>query len=344
MKKIMMKAAQFTEFGAKLQITERPSPSTPEDGVLIEVKAAGVCRSDWHAWQGHDPDIKSLPHVLGHEFSGTIAAIGERLTGWQIGDRVTAPFACGCGSCVQCSSGHTQVCPDQYQPGVTGPGAFAEFVAIPRAATNLVRLPESVSFAAAASLGCRFATAYRALAHADQANLQPGEHVAIFGCGGVGLSAVMIARALGAEVTAIDIRDSALQSAADLGATPCHFDAIDHLRADVTVDALGKTETCLAAINSLKPRGRHVQVGLMLAEDAVPPIPIGAIIAKELKLIGSHGMGAAGYPELLRHVASGKLRPDKLIARAISLDQLPDALEQMGVFQTEPGLTIVERF
>jgi alcohol dehydrogenase len=309
------------------------------------VKAAGVCRSDWHAWQGHDPDIKSLPHILGHEFSGTIAALGDDVTGWRIGDHVTAPFACGCGRCRQCHCGHTQVCPDQYQPGVTGPGAFAEFVAIPGAMTNLVRLPEEVGFAAAAALGCRFATAYRALAHLDQAALQPGERVAVFGCGGVGLSAVMIAAALGAEVTAIDIRDSALESARQLGATVTRrFDEIEDLRAEVTVDALGKTETCLAAINSLEPRGRHVQVGLMLGHDATPQIPMGTIIAKELKIIGSHGMGAAAYPELLDRIVDGSLTPEKLIANLISLEQLPDALHQLGFFQTNPGLTVIDRF
>ena len=204
-----MKAAQFTNFGAKLEIVDLPRPAAPPGGVVIEVAAAGLCRSDWHAWQGHDPDIRSLPHVLGHEFSGTIAALGAGVTRWAVGDRVTAPFACGCGGCPQCASGNTQVCPGQFQPGVTGPGAFAEFVALPFAETNLVRLPDSVGFAAAASLGCRFATAYRALAHTDQAKLQAGERIAIFGCGGVGLSAVMIAKSLGAEVTAIDIREQA---------------------------------------------------------------------------------------------------------------------------------------
>ncbi len=340
-----MKAAQFTRFAAPLEIVAIPPPSPPPAGVVIAVKAAGVCRSDWHAWQGHDPDIKSLPHVLGHEFSGTIAALGDGVTGWSIGDRVTAPFACGCGNCRQCNGGNTQVCPEQYQPGVTGPGAFAEFVAIPGAATNLIRLPEAVGFAAAASLGCRFATAYRALAHVDQAALKPGERVAVFGCGGVGLSAVMIAAALGAEVTAIDIRDSALESAMRLGASATRrFNDIGDLRADVTVDALGKTETCLAAINSLEPRGRHIQVGLMLGKDSNPQIPIGTIISKELKIIGSHGMGATAYPELLGRIADGLLAPEKLITNLISLEELPESLSQLGFFQTDPGLTVIDRF
>lgn len=340
-----MKAAQFNEFAAPLEIVDLPDPTPPPGGVVIEVEAAGICRSDWHAWQGHDPDVRSLPHVLGHEFAGTIAAVSPDITGWDLGDRVTAPFACGCGICSQCATGNTQVCPDQFQPGVSGPGAFAEFVALPFAQTNLVRLPDSVGFAEAASLGCRFATAYRALAHADQANVQPGERVAIFGCGGVGLSAVMIATALGAEVIAIDIRKRALGSAVEFGASRCyHPDEISKLEADVTVDALGKTATCIAAIKALAPRGRHVQIGLMLGDDAAPAIPIGRVIANELHLIGSHGMGAAAYPDLLELVAGGTLQPHKLIAGSIGLDELPSAIAGMGEFAGEPGVTVIERF
>jgi alcohol dehydrogenase len=340
-----MKAAQFTNFGAKLEIVDLPRPDAPPGGVVIEVAAAGLCRSDWHAWQGHDPDIRSLPHVLGHEFSGTIAALGAGVTRWAVGDRVTAPFACGCGRCPQCASGNTQVCPDQFQPGVTGQGAFAEFVALPFAETNLVRLPDSVGFAAAASLGCRFATAYRALAHTDQAKLQAGEHIAIFGCGGVGLSAVMIAKSLGAEVTAIDISEQALESASQIGADHlCHPSELGGMEFDVAVDALGKTETCVAAIMSLAPRGRHVQIGLMLGDHASPAIPVGRIIARELHMIGSHGMGATAYPELLRRVASGALQPQRLIGNSITLGELPEAIASMERFATGPGVTVIESF
>jgi len=340
-----VRTALFSQFGTKLEVVELPDPSPPAGGVVIRVEAAGVCRSDWHGWQGHDDDIRELPHVLGHEFSGTIVALGAGVEGWTAGDRVTAPFACGCGSCSQCASCNTQVCPDQYQPGVTGPGAFAEFVALPFAQTNLVRLPESVGFAAAASLGCRFATSYRALAHSDQANVQSGERVVVFGCGGVGLSAIAIAKALGAEVIAVDIRSEALTAAEALGAVQLlHPEETENLEADVSIDALGTTDTCLASINALAPRGRHVQIGLMLGEHSTPEIPIGRIIAKELHVIGSHGMGAAAYPEMLQRVADGSLQPEKLIAKSISLDDLPAELEQMGSFATQPGITIIDRF
>ncbi len=340
-----MKAAQFSDFAAPLEIIDLPEPELPPGGVIIRVKAAGICRSDWHAWQGHDPDIKSLPHVPGHEFSGTIEALAAGIRGWQIGDRVTVPFACGCGQCNQCADGHTQVCPDQFQPGFTANGAFAEYIALPFAETNLIRLPESVDFASAASLGCRFATAYRALAHPDQAALKAGEKVVIFGCGGVGLSAIMIARSLGAEVIAVDIRDEALAFAARLGAAATfHPDELKGLSAQVTVDAIGSAKVCATAIESLTPHGRHVQIGLLLGEESNPCLPMGQVISKELKLIGSHGMGVSGYQELLDQIAGGKLNPSRIVTSRIAIGDLPATMAAMSTFDNACGVTIVDRF
>ncbi|HBX80776.1 MAG TPA: alcohol dehydrogenase, partial [Propionibacteriaceae bacterium] len=128
-----------------------------------------------------------LPMIPGHEFAGEVAQVGDGVTGYAVGDRVTAPFACGCGRCEWCASGNAHVCPNQYQPGFTGNGSFAEFVMVPAAETNLVRLPDSLSYPAAAALGCRFATSWRAVK--DQGRLQSGEILAVFGCGGVGLAA-----------------------------------------------------------------------------------------------------------------------------------------------------------
>src|SRR6187549_330581 len=136
-------------------VVDVPEPDCPADGAVIRVVATGVCRSDWHAWQGHDP--VRLPHVPGHELAGVIAAVGSRVTTRRVGERVTVPFVCGCGTCAYCLAGDAQVCPDQTQPGFTGPGSFAELVAVHGADTNLVRLPESIDFVTAASLGCRFA-------------------------------------------------------------------------------------------------------------------------------------------------------------------------------------------
>ncbi len=210
-----MRAVLYREFGGPVSVESVADPAPPPGGVVVSVLATGLCRSDWHGWMGHDPDI-GLPHVPGHEFAGTIAAVGAGVTGWQAGDRVTAPFVCACGLCPACAAGDQQVCEQQAQPGFTYWGSFADYVVVPAAAVNLIRLAGELSYAAAAALGCRFATAYRAVA--DQGRVRPGEWVAVHGCGGVGLSAVMIAAAAGARVVAVDVSAAALDLARRCGA------------------------------------------------------------------------------------------------------------------------------
>src|SRR5512142_2534423 len=198
-----MKAAVFEKFQGPLKIQTVPDPAPTDDGVVIQVKANGICRSDWHGWMGHDPDIV-LPHVPGHELAGIIVDRGKSVRGWKSGDRVTVPFAVGCGHCPQCLSGNQHICDHYFQPGFTAWGSFAQYVAIRYADTNLVRLPEEMDFVESASLGCRFITAFRAVV--AQGRIQPGEWMAVHGCGGLGLAAIMIANALGAAVIGVDIR------------------------------------------------------------------------------------------------------------------------------------------
>src|SRR5688572_26135855 len=207
-----MRAAVMRAFGAPLRLEAVPDPEPTPDGVVVSVQATGVCRSDWHGWMGHDQAI-SLPHVPGHELAGVVAAAGPEVRGFAVGDRVTVPFCCGCGTCEPCRQGWTQICDVDFQPGFTAWGSFAELVALPRADLNLVRLPESLGFVEAASLGCRFMTAFAALT-----GVAAGDRVAVHGCGGLGLSAVMIARALGASVVAIDVDAETLELARSLGA------------------------------------------------------------------------------------------------------------------------------
>ena len=226
-----MKAAIYREFQGPISIEVLDDPEPAADGVVVAVRANGVCRSDWHGWMGHDKDIR-LPHVPGHELAGVVAAVGSDVRKWKIGDRVTSPFICGCGTCSECESGNQQVCPSQEQPGFTHWGAFAEFVALRFADTNLVALPETLDFVTAAALGCRFATAYRAVV--SQARAVEGEWLAVHGCGGVGLSAVMIAAARGVQVVAVDIDDSKLQLARSIGATATlRADQVDNVGAAV---------------------------------------------------------------------------------------------------------------
>ena len=341
-----MRAVVYDAVGAVPALREVPAPACPPDGVVVTVRATGVCRSDWHAWRGHDP--VALPHVPGHELAGTVAVVGPEVTRFAVGDRVTTPFVNGCGRCATCRAGDPQVCPDQTQPGFTGPGSFAEQVALHAADTNLVRLPDDVGFIEAAALGCRFATAYRALtAHA---RLQPGQWLAVHGCGGVGLSAVAIGVALGARVVAVDLSAAALERASRLGAEVVvrSADPVAAVReateggAHASVDALGSPATAAASVRSLRRRGRHLQVGLLL-DPAGTPLPMDLVVAHELELYGSHGLAAADYPAMLELVASGAVRLADLVGAVISLDEAPAALMAMDrLTGAAGGLTVVD--
>lgn len=306
-----------------------------------------MCRSDWHAWAGHD-DI-AFPHVPGHELAGVIAEVGAGVTKWRVGDRVTVPFVCGCGVCEWCRSGQAQVCPDQQQPGFTRWGSFAEYVALHAADTNLIALPEQVEFATAASLGCRFATAYRALV--GRARLAAGEWVTVVGAGGVGLSTVMIARALGGRVVAVDRNPEALAAASAAGAehalladaseVPAAVHELTGGGSHVSVDAVGSEQTCADAILSLRRRGRHVQVGLLPPVAGRPRVPMARVIGWELDILGSHGMAAVDYPEMMRLIEAGDLQPQRLIERVIGLKEAAALLPTLDR-ATVAGMTMVD--
>jgi alcohol dehydrogenase len=347
-----MKALYYEQFGGELKVGDMPEPVPAADGVVIEVRACGVCRSDWHGWQGHDADIKSLPHVPGHELAGIVAEVGKAVRNWQAGDRVTIPFVAGCGKCPECASGNEQVCDNQFQPGFTAWGAFAERVAVRYADGNLVQLPNELDFVSAASLGCRLSTAYRAVVL--QGKLQPGQWVAVHGCGGLGLSAITIAAALGAQAIGIDIQPSALELAKLLGAVavidasvvddvPQVIHGLTGRGADLSLDTLGSRVTCGNSIRCLRKRGRHVQVGLLVGDDVSPPIPLELALSRELELVGSHGLQASHYPELFRLITEGKLDPSQLIRHTVSLEDVAAVFADMETFAGY-GMTIVNQF
>jgi alcohol dehydrogenase len=346
-----MKAVVFEKFGGPMELQELAEPQPPRDGVVITVRACGICRSDWHGWMGHDPDIR-LPHVPGHEFSGVVEQVGSEVRSFGLGERVTVPFAVGCGYCAECLSGNQHICDAYFQPGFTAWGSFAERVAIPHADVNLVRLPESLNDIAAASLGCRFVTAFRALV--VQGRVRPGDWVAVHGCGGVGLAAVMISQALGAQVIGVDIKEEALARARALGAVHvlngrASGEIAEQVRdltnggANVSIDALGALETCRNSVLCLRKRGRHVQVGLMLGHDREAVLPMGAVIAKELEIYGSHGMQAHAYGPMLEMIRSGQLRPELLVSKAVRLADAPAELMGLGHFEGV-GITVIDQF
>jgi len=346
-----MKAAIYNNFQEPPFIQTVTDPVPSDLGVVIQVKATGLCRSDWHGWMGHDPDIV-VPHVPGHELAGIIETTGKEVTRWKSGDRVTLPFVCGCGHCPQCRSGNHQVCDHQFQPGFTHWGSFAEYVAIDYADVNLVRLPDEIEFVTAASLGCRFVTSFRAIV--DQGKVSAGQWVAVHGCGGVGLSAIMIASAVGANVVAIDINDDKLNFAQTIGANAIinaaqNQNVIENVidvtdgGAHLSIDALGSPDTCYNSVANLRKRGKHIQVGLMAGDHKHSPIPLDKIIANELEILGSHGMQAHRYPVLLEMIKIGKLSPEKLIDKTISLEESSDALITMDKFEGK-GIKVVNNF
>lgn len=346
-----MKAAVFEAFAQPVTIQDVPDPVPADDGVVLRVEATGICRSDWHGWMGHDPDIR-LPHVPGHELAGVVEVVGRDVRGWRPGDRVTVPFSVGCGRCAQCQAGNQQVCDNYFQPGFTAWGSFAQYVAIRYADTNLVRLPEAIGFAEAASLGCRFGTAFRAVV--AQGRVRAGEWVVVHGCGGVGLSAIMVAHAVGANVVGVDISDEKIAAAQALGAVQglnarrvvnvvAAIREITGGGAHVSIDALGSPATCRNSIKGLRKRGRHVQVGLLLADERDTPVPMDQVIAKELEIYGSHGIPAHAYGPMLDMIAAGKLSPARLIGKTITLAEAPAELAAMGHF-SGTGVTIITRF
>jgi alcohol dehydrogenase len=347
-----MKAAVFDAFKAPLAIRQVPDPECPVDGVIVRVAACGVCRSDWHAWTGADSDV-TAPHVPGHEFAGTVEAVGRDCRRFRVGERVTAPFILACGACPDCLGGDATICSNQHVVGFSSWGAFAERIAVPRADFNLVHLPETIGFAAAAGMGCRVTTAFRAVV--DRAKLQPGEWLAIHGTGGVGLSALMIGAAMGASVLAIDVNAEALELARSMSATKTLNvsgvadvgNAVRELTgggAHVSLDALGITETFHNSIRGLRKLGRHVQVGMPLGAHAEPTIPLLELVySRQIAVMGTRGIPASRFPALFGMIASGRIDPARLITKTIPLEAAGAALAAMNDYRGS-GITVIDRF
>lgn len=345
-----MRAAVYDQFRGSIDVRHVADPEPSPIGVVLRLRACGICRSDWHGWMGNDPDI-SLPHVPGHELAGEIAAVGSEIGNFKVDDRVTLPFVCGCGECEQCLKGDQQVCDRQFQPGFTAWGGFAEYVAIEYADANLVRLPDEIDFVTAASLGCRFATSFRAVV--DQGKIESGQWISVHGCGGVGLSAIMIAAAFGARVIAVDISNDKLEFARSIGAetviNSTYGDTSEVILditeggAHVSIDALGHPDILFDSISSLRKRGRHIQVGIMESGQHSPPVPLDKVIARELEILGSHGMQAHRYPQMIEMIADGRLQPQKLIGKTVSLEEVLLELTAMNDFQ-RTGVTVINSF
>ena len=340
-----MRAAIYEQFRGPIVITDVSDPVPAPGEVVVEVLAVGLCRSDYHGWHGTDPDIV-CPHVGGHEFVGRVVAVGRGVARVREGDRVVAPFVCGCGSCEPCLLGQQQVCRRQEQPGFTRWGAFARYTTVPFADHNAVLVPAVVPDDVAALVGCRISTAYRGVI--ERGRLATDEVLCVHGCGGVGLAAVAFGRAVGAQVIAVDISPDALALAAALGAdvtldastTDDVGGAIHDLvgGAHVSVDCLGHAATATNSLLSLRPLGRHVQIGLLPTQTA--DLPISRVIRDELELLGVHGLSASRFGQVFALIEAGRVDPAAMITQRLSLTDIPRALPAMGSF-TQPGVSVV---
>lgn len=344
-----MRAASYSTFNGAIEIKQVNDPVITETDAIIEVKASGICRSDWHGWKGHDPDIQ-LPHVPGHEFSGIVKEVGREVTLFQPGDRVTAPFCCGCSTCPQCMKGNQHICDNHFQPGFTDWGSFAQYVRIKNADFNFVRLPSTIDFVSAASLGCRFITAFHGIV--NQGKVDSSMYVAIHGCGGVGLSAIMIAAVYGAKVIAIDINEENLQKAKSFGAdytiNATKEEVVNKVLeitnggANLSMDALGSHETSTNSINCLAKKGKHIQVGILGCENNII-VSTADLIAKEIEIIGSHGMPLADYDIIFDLIASKKIDPSLLIDRTVKLEHVHQEMLNMESY-SNAGMVIIDQF
>ncbi|HSC04902.1 MAG TPA: alcohol dehydrogenase catalytic domain-containing protein [Solirubrobacteraceae bacterium] len=350
-----MKAARLVEIGAPLVIEDVAEPDPGPGDAVVHVEFEGICRTDWHVWKGDWTWIglaPALPVTMGHEFAGTVTAVGPNVSTINIGDRVAVPFHEACGKCGYCRSGRTNLCDALEFLGISHDGGYAQYVNVLNADLNCVPLPDGVSFDAAAALGCRFMTAWHALQH--QAALRAGEWLAVHGVGGIGLSAVQIGTALGAGVVAVDIDDRKLAAAREQGAAATvnarETDVIGAVKeatgggAHVALGGLGVAALVQNALMSLRKGGRLVQVGLTSKEEqGIVGIPLDELIEAELTIVGSVGNPHVHLPALLSVVADGRLDPAGLVTERIPLGDAHAVLERMTSFDTI-GFALIDSF
>ncbi|MCH2078182.1 MAG: alcohol dehydrogenase catalytic domain-containing protein [Rhodobacteraceae bacterium] len=342
-----MRAAVVREFKEDLSIETVADPECPANGVVLEVAACGVCRSDYHGWTGGHPKVQN-GSILGHEYCGTVVEAGVQ-SKHKVGERLIAPFILACGSCPSCQTGVSNACADQIVPGFGTPGAYAEYVAVPFD-HNLVHLPETMTPALAAGLGCRVTTAWHALT--DRAAVAAGEWVAVHGTGGIGLSVLLLAKMLGCQVVVVDVVDEKLEHAvrhgADATVNAAREDVAEAIReitkggAQVSIEALGIEQTTNASIDCLATLGRHVQVG-MPSGDGLMTVNMRGIYTKQLSFYGTRGMPSWKYPRLLDMIERGDVDINPMVAREVKLEEASAELRAMSG-PTSPGTAVITEF
>jgi propanol-preferring alcohol dehydrogenase len=336
-----MRALQLSRACDPVEAIELPAARPGPGEVRVAIEAAGICHSDVHYRAGLRR-LDTLPVVLGHETAGTITEVGEGVAPDLTGTRVGLHYVISCGTCLRCELHGEQFCDTYGMLGVTRQGGFADSISVP--ARNAIPIPDVIPTSHAAVMMCSTATALHAL---HQGRLEPGQTVAVFGVGGLGMSAVQLARALGAaHVVAVDVDETRLAIAADLGADPVPANqAREALAAqggaDLALDLVGSMGVLRDAIDAAPPGGRVVSVGLTHGTMALDPFA--DLIRREVELIGSNDHLAADIHELFAVAENGELSLDQVVTGRVPLD--PDAVnEVMDVMQGYgPGIrTVIE--
>lgn len=341
-----MRAAVLESFKEPLKIwKDWKDPEIGPDDAIVRIMANGICRSDWHLWQGDWEWMHfkpPLPIVLGHESAGIVEEVGANVTRFKKGDRVVFPFNQACGKCSTCAEGNQHVCENMALSMFLGAGGFGEYSPVAKADVNLVALPEAITFVQGAALGCRFMTAYHGVTH--QGEIKPGDWVAVWGCGGVGLAAVDVASAMGANVIAVSRTQAKLDKAMELGAVAslqAGDDIVEQIQemtkggVHVSLECLGTAATWMPAIMSLRTRGRMVRMGMSGQEESgILPLPADMLTGRELEIRGSMGMQARCYPEMLRMIESGRIKPQSLVSEEVPMEEISRVLEDMSTYNT----------
>jgi propanol-preferring alcohol dehydrogenase len=341
-----MKAIRLTHIGSPLEEQEIDLPAVSPGAVLVRVRAAGICHSDAHYRAGVSP-VKDLPLTLGHEVAGVIEKTGRDVTRFAAGDRVCLHYLVTCGQCDFCRSGHEQFCPTGEMIGKHRDGGYAEFIAVPK--RSVFKLPDEIPFEEGAILMCSSATSLHAL---NKARLQAGETVAIFGVGGLGVSALQLARQLGADkVFAVDINPRKLKLAARFGATPINAATCDPVAqiheltsgrgVDVAVELVGLPLTMRQAVRSLAKLGRAALAGL--TRETFEVAPYTELLNKEVEIIGVSDHLASEIPALLELARTGKLDLSHGVVRSVPLDAgaVNAALDGLEQFRDDVRVVIL---
>jgi len=329
-----MKAARLHGINKPLTIDTVPIPLIGPDDVLLRVKTCGICGSDLHMLDG-STKVASFPTILGHEFAGIIAELGERVEGWKAGERVCAYFMITCGRCVYCLSGRESLCLTRKRLGSDLDGGYAEYVKVP--AKNLIRLPANIPFGIGAIITDAVATPFHAIT--KRSNLKPGETVAVFGVGGLGTHAIQLLKLAGAgEIIAVDIHDQVLERARMLGAdstiNACLSDPVTEIRnltgglgTHLSLELIGHNKTVHQAVDCLRPGGRAVIIGL--STEDINVVNPGIFARAEYEMVGSFAFERTEIEQLLDLVAKGKLDLSRSITKIIAIDEINKGLHEL---------------